>query len=339
MNWNIIGHQWAVDLLTAHIQGDSLRHAYLFTGPTSIGKRTLALRFTQALTCPNPNSDGAPCLTCHTCRRIEKMEHPDLFPVRSQKNSLVIKVDQIREVIHNLSLSAYEAPYRVALFLNFEEAHDAAANALLKTLEEPPPQAVLMITAESSDSLLETIVSRCEEIRLRPVPIDSIQEGLQTHYQITPSQAEFLAHVSGGRPGYALQLHQNPQVESQREKWLDDHDQLLHASRVQRFAYAKKISDDSDSLQDMIKIWTSLWRDIMLTAAHSQAPLHNVDRKREIDAIAARIDPKRAREIIADLERAQTLINHYANTQLTAEVLLLDLPKLESHDQGGKENL
>lgn len=328
MNWNMIGHQWAVDLLTAHIQGDSLRHAYLFTGPTSIGKRTLALRFTQALTCPNPDSEGSPCFTCHTCQRIERMEHPDLFPVQSQKNSPVIKVDQIREVIHDLSLSAYEAPYRIALFLNFEEAHDAASNALLKTLEEPPPKAVLMITAESSDSLLETIVSRCEEIRLRPVPTDSIQEGLQTQHEIPPSRAAFLAHVSGGRPGYALKLHQNPQLEIQREQWLNDHDQLLHASRVERFAYAKKISDDSDSLQDMINIWTSLWRDIMLTAAHSQSPLHNIDRKKEIDAIAARVDHEQAREVIASLERAQYLINKYANTQLTAEVLMLDLPRL-----------
>ncbi len=324
----MIGHDWAVHLLAAHIKEDSVRHAYLFTGPKSIGKRTLALRFTQALNCPNAESDGSPCLTCHTCQRIENMEHPDLFPVRSEEDSLVIKVDQIREVIHDLSLSAYEAPCRVALFLNFEEANDAASNALLKTLEEPPRNVVMILTAESTESLLETIVSRCEEIRLRPVPLDSIQGGLQTHYQMSPSRANLLAHISGGRPGYALQLNENPQLESQRRQWLDDHDQLLRANRVERFAYVKKYRGDSESLQQMIKIWTSLWRDIMLAAAHSGAPPHNLDRKKEIDAIAARIEPKKAREIIASLERAHYLLNNYANTQLTAEVLMLDLPRL-----------
>jgi len=326
MDWNMIGHQWAVNLLNAHIKKDCIRHAYLFTGPKAIGRRTLALRFTQALTCPNVGKGSSPCLSCHTCQRIENMEHPDLFPVRSGEDSLVIKVDQIREVIHNLSLSPYEAPYRVALLMDFEEATEAASNALLKTLEEPPGNVIIIITAESADSLLETIVSRCEEIRLRPVPLHTIQEGLKTLYQIPPTRADLLAHIAGGRPGYALQLHENPEMESQRKQWLDDHTQLLQANRVERFTYVKNNKQDSDSLQQMIKVWTSIWRDILLTAAHSQTPLHNLDREKEIKEIAEKFQPEEAREIIASLEHAHYLLTKYANTQLTTEVLMLDLP-------------
>lgn len=331
MNWKLIGHQWAVNLLQGHIEKDSIRHAYLITGPRSIGRRTLALRFTQALNCPHTGERDAPCFTCHTCQRIEKMEHPDLFPVQSQEESLVIRVDQIREVIHDLSLSNYEAPYRVALFLNFEEANDAAANALLKTLEEPPPQVVLILTAESPDNLLDTIVSRCEEIHLRPVPVTEIQKGLEDQYQLPPERAGVLAHISGGRPGYALKLHHHPEMETQRQQWLDDHDRLLAASRVERFAYAKKISQDADSLQEMIRIWQSYWRDIMLGASHAQSPPHNIDRNHQIDIIAKSTTPSQAKDMLSNLATALSKIEKYGNTQLTAEVLMLDLPTIKEN--------
>lgn len=328
MDWKIIGHQWAVNLLQGHIEHDTVRHAYLITGPKAIGRRTLALRFTQALNCPNTGQTGSPCFSCHTCQRIMEMAHPDLFPITSGEDSLEIKVDQIREVIHSLSLSAYEAPYRVALLLNFEEANEAASNALLKTLEEPPQGVVIIITAESADSLLETIVSRCEEIRLRPIPIDVIQNGLQKQYQLSPTRAELLAHVSGGRPGYALQLQKNPALEERRQRWLDDHLQLLQANRVERFAYAKKIKEDPQSLQELLKVWISLWRDIMLLTSNSSSPIHNLDKKQAIENIADRVAPDQARKTIGSMERALTLIENYANTQLTAEIVMLDLPKI-----------
>jgi len=329
MDWEIIGHQWAVNLLAGHIKGDALRHAYLIIGPMSIGRRTLALRFIQALNCPQTSGDGAPCLSCHTCQRIEKMEHPDLFPVSAGEDSLDIKVDQIRDLIHNLSLSNYEAPYRVALLMDFDDANDAAANALLKTLEEPPPQVVLVLTAENADTLLETIVSRCEEIHLRPLPIPDIKEGLSRLYQLPPSRANLLAHLSGGRPGYAIQLHQRPQLFAQREQWLDDLTRLLGANRVQRFAYANKYRQDADSLRAIIRVWRSYWRDILHRTSGAETSIYNIDRREEIDSIARTVDPQGARSALASLDKALHHIESYANTQLTAEILLLDLPKIQ----------
>lgn len=328
MDWDMIGHQWAVQLLKGHIEQDTIRHAYLITGPRAVGRRTLALRFTQALNCPASSGDGVPCLRCHTCQRIQDMEHPDLFPVESGEDSLEIKVDQIRDLIHSLSLSAYEAPFRVALLLNFEEANPAASNALLKTLEEPPARVVLMLTAESADILLETIVSRCEEIQLRPVPLDTIKEGLAQHDELPPSKAELLAHISGGRPGYALRMHHDPSLEDRRRKWLSDHLRLLKANRVQRFAYAKEIKGNPDTLGDMLRTWISLWRDIMLITAHSNAPVHNLDLKDQALDIARRVNPETARRTIASMEQALTRLGNYANTQLTAEIVMLDLPDM-----------
>jgi DNA polymerase-3 subunit delta' len=161
------------------------------------------------------------------------MQHPDLSIVRAEQEGGTLKVDQIRDLQRSLSLAPYEARYRVAVLLRFEEAHASASNALLKTLEEPSP---LVLTAESAESLLPTIVSRCEVLRLRPLAAEALSQGLQSRWGLLPDQARLLAHLSGGRPGYAMRLHEHPELLQQRQAWLNDHRNLLSASRVARFA-------------------------------------------------------------------------------------------------------
>ncbi len=136
----MIGHQWAVNLLAEHVALRRERHAYLFTGPNGVGRKTLALRFSQALNCPTPPVPGQPCLNCSTCERMGTLQHPDLAVVEAVHEGEVLRIDQVRELQHNLSLAPYEARYRIALILRFEEANNSTANAMLKTLEEPPPR-------------------------------------------------------------------------------------------------------------------------------------------------------------------------------------------------------
>ncbi len=138
MDWGILGHDWAVELLQGHITQGLTRQAYLITGPRGVGRRTLALRFAQALNCTQPIALGIPCRKCRACTQIERMLHPDLAVVQAEQVGGSLKVDQIRELQRSLSLAPYEARYRIAVLLRFEEANPNAANALLKTLEEPP---------------------------------------------------------------------------------------------------------------------------------------------------------------------------------------------------------
>jgi DNA polymerase-3 subunit delta' len=329
MNWDIIGHQWAAQLLRGHIIHDTLRHAYLITGPEGVGRRTLAVRFTQALNCPSPKAQGTPCGTCHTCQRIERMQHPDLLIVESEEESQTLKVDQVRDMMSTLSLSPYEAPFKVAFLLNFEEASQHAANALLKTLEEPPEQVILILTAEHSDLLLETIVSRCEEVHLRPVPLLELQHWLENRWDLPPETAQLLAHISGGRPGSALYLHRHPDVQAEREQQFEEHDRLLSASRVERFSYVKTFKKDREGLQALLQTWTSLWRDVLHQSLGSETPLINLDRESTITRIAQNIDPQTAQHFLRCLQKADRLLLKNANVLLTAEVVLLDLPHLD----------
>ena len=130
MSWDILGHEWAVKLLQGHVARSEVRHAYLFTGPQGVGRRTLALRLAQALNCQQPSAPGVPCLHCRTCQQIARMEHPDLAIVAAEQTGGTLRVDQLRELQPSLSLAHYYARFRVAILLRFEEATPSAANAL-----------------------------------------------------------------------------------------------------------------------------------------------------------------------------------------------------------------
>jgi len=326
-NWDLIGHEWAVDMLKKHVAHEAIRHAYLFCGPPGLGRRTLALRLAQALNCTAPLEPGLPCGICRDCKQIESMRHPDMNVIQAESEGGTLKVDQIREVQHSLILKPYQSKYRVALFLRFQEANDNAANALLKTLEEAPAHAVLILTADNPEQLLPTIVSRCEILRLRPLSIDTIEEDLIKH-GVEHEGARLLAHISGGRPGYARRLADDDSLLEKREERLNDLQTLLPAPRVEKFSYADKLSKDKDAMRQTIMIWLSYWRDVMLRAAAAQTPLVNVDRNMEIESIAARMDLSSARRVVSEHESALEKMDRNVNAKLLAEVLLLDLPKV-----------
>ncbi|CAG0952204.1 DNA polymerase III subunit delta' [Anaerolineales bacterium] len=332
-NWNMLGHEWAVDMLHQHAARGDVRHAYLFCGPPGLGRRTLALRLAQALNCTKPIAAGMPCGTCRDCKQIEAMQHPDMNVIQAvdgdglPKEGGTLRVDQVREVQRALSLKPYQAKYRVALFLRFQEANDNAANALLKTLEEAPAHAILLLTADTPEQLLPTIVSRCEILRLRPLPVGAIESDLIGR-GLDEERARLLAHISGGRPGYARRLMDDATVLEKREERLNDLQTLLPAPRVEKFSYADKLSRDKDSMRQAILIWLSYWRDVLLRVAQAETPLVNVDRNMEIEFLAGRLDLSSARRVVSDLESALEKMDKNVNSRLLAEVLLLDLPHL-----------
>lgn len=326
----MIGHGWAVDLLAEHVTHGRERHAYLITGPQGVGRRTLALRFAQSLNCTKPPAPGKPCWKCPSCKRIELMQHPDLTMVEAEREGEVLKIDQVREIQHSLSLAPYEARYRVALILRFEEAHSAAANALLKTLEEPPPQVVVILTAKSAESLLPTIVSRCEVLRLRPLSVEETAIGLETIKGVPKESAEKLAHLSGGRPGYALRLFENPALLEQRQAWLDELVRLLSCSRRERFgfSYLHSKPEDKEELRNLLQVWLTFWRDALIYAAGISDPVTNLDFSPHLKKLADQIGLSGAQIYVKSIETTMDRLDHNVNSRLALDVLLMDFPKI-----------
>ena len=328
MQWNLLGHEWAVDFLSGQIARGNLHHAYLFTGPTGVGRRTLALRFAQAINCQDPPTPGQFCGACRACRGIAAQAHPDLVVVAAETVGGTLKIDQVRELGRFLSLAPYEAGRRIALLLRFEEAQRHAANALLKTLEEPSDRVVLMLTAESPDLLPETILSRCQLIRLRPLPVRAFAERIGPTWGIPASEAELLAHLSGGRPGIARLLNKDPESLERRSEVLDRHVSLIPKTRRARFDFVGEAYRDRDMLRGSLELWAAYWRDVMILAAETTAPLTNPDREAELRTIAGQVSVETARRAVRSIEQTRDRIERNANTRLVLETLMLDLPRL-----------
>ncbi|RME71640.1 MAG: DNA polymerase III subunit delta' [Chloroflexi bacterium] len=319
----VIGHDWAVDLLARQIETGQVPHALLITGPAHVGKSTLGRYFAQRLNCTGPQK---PCGQCRSCLKVVSGNHPDVR-IFDQPDE-AIKIEQIRDLQRDLSLSAVESPYRVALLCGFERATTSAANALLKTLEEPPPQVVLVLTAISPNLLLPTIVSRCQVLSLRPIPPAVVAEALQTRWQASAEQADLLAQLSAGRLGWAVQALADPSILEQRTQALESLLDLLHQSRANRLAFAQTASRNPRQVQELLALWLSIWRDILLLKSGSRTRPVNLDWQEQLRPVAGAVSLVQAGEVVKTVRSALKNLDYNVNSRLNLEVVLLKLPRL-----------
>lgn len=322
-NWPVLGHEWAVLSLDRAVADDRPAHAYLISGTPQIGKTTLARSLALALNCRSIHS-ARPCGQCRSCQLINAGKHPDVQLI--EPDGARVKIDQVRALQHDLSLRPVEGRYRVAIFDQFEVATTEAQNALLKTLEEPPDYVVLIVLASDPELLLPTIVSRCQQVPLRPLTIAQVREALIKQWCVEPNQANLLAHLSGGRLGWAVTAASDASIMSERAKYLEDLQGLLTADRVARFAYAENLTKKSDHARHAIDLWRTWWRDVLLAGSGSSAELINIDRSAEIQALAQRVDLSQAKSAADACGRALWQLDRNVTARLVVEVLLLDFP-------------
>jgi len=325
--WNVLGHDWAVSSLQRAVVSDDVSHAYLFTGPPGVGKMTLARNLAAALVCEREDASERPCGDCRACHLVASGNHPDLHTIASEHVGANLKIDQVRELAHRLTLTPVEGRRQVAVLRRFEEATPSAANALLKTLEEPPAGVVLIVLAREADLLLPTIVSRCQHVSLRPLPVTTVERALVEHWNAPAHQAQLLAHLSSGRLGWAVRTLQDEKALGQRTARLDDLDRLLRASIIKRFEYAEELARDPVATQETLDLWIGWWRDVLLVASGADAPLTNVDRLADLRDHAHRFDVATIAAVISALRATLEKLQLNANKRLALEVLMLDLPR------------
>ncbi len=319
--WQVVGHKWAVDLLNRALASGRVGHAYLLTGPPQIGKKSLALNFAQALNCLD---EERPCGQCLACRKIAHGSHPDVQLIEGEGGSL--KIDQMRTLQHEAALSPLEGRWKVYIIRQMEQATAEAANCLLKTLEEPPAHVILLLTASQADALLPTIVSRCQVLNLRPLANETVQRALQERWGVDAERARLLARLSGGRLGWAVAASQNDTILARREKHLDEMMELLSQGQVERLGYAQQLSRNPEAAPELLHLWLSWWRDLLLAASDSSAGIINIDREDALRAQAQRYSLGQVRDFVEALRAAAWRLEHNANTRLTLEVLTLSLP-------------
>jgi len=331
--WQVVGHDWALQVLDTSIKNDKVSHAYLFAGSPSLGKTTIALNLAQALNCQR---ESRPCQECASCRKIREGVHPDIRMVDLHYQALLrdeedaeqkeLRVDTMRHVSEQASLKPFEGQWKVFIIPQAEMMNVQAANSLLKTLEEPPAQVVLILTTTDTRLLLPTVVSRCQVFGLRLVPPELIGHELERRQGLEPSSATLLARMSVGRIGWAISAAEDESKLQQRQADVQELIALSRMGRLDRLDYAHRLTRDSGRIKDVLKLWLSLWRDLLLIRGGSAEAVSNVDIAQSLQQDAQRYELSDIAAFIRSILATQDRLESSVDTRLALEVLLLDLP-------------
>ena len=327
-NWSIIGHKHAVQQLQLAVKRDNVPHALLITGPASVGKRTLALKLAQAMHCTAERREQRPCNQCSACQRLNSGNHPDLRLLAPEEGKRGVKIGPIRELSNFLALTPAESRYKIGIITTFEHIVPQAANALLKTLEEPPSYAHLILLATDAELLLPTIVSRSRQLPLRPLSRLEIAEGLMAQKGIPTEEAQRLARLSGGRVGWAIQALQKPEFLQRQLKALELLFKVLHSELPTRFDIAKELAEDDALVKETLNYWQTGWRDVLLLQTENGAQITHLEYQAELEKLAKNGSLSTTTQVLHRLSSAQDDLLHNANTKLLIEALFLNLPQL-----------
>jgi DNA polymerase III subunit delta' len=327
---HIIGHERAIRLITSMFNAGRLPHALLLTGPEGVGKGALALAVAQAANCLGP-SPGAPCGPCSACAKVERGVHPDVSVIEPEGRLKLIKIDTIRKLRQQIAYRPYEGRTKVYIV---REAHrmqaqgDASANALLKTLEEPPPSSLLILTAPRETDLLPTIVSRCLRINLAPLSREAVELWLAEHRGITGPQGRLLASMAEGCLGRVIDA--TPQDLWEKRGEVLDRLSGLDMNRLgPSLDWAAELVAAEESWPMIIKLIRFWYRDLMILAAGGESRhLINEDLLDRLQAAAANQRPSVFIDALGHLDRAEYALNRLVRPELVFENLVLTLAGL-----------
>ncbi len=330
--WPIIGHAWAVDFLSQAIAKGRARHAYLIHGAAGLGKRRLALSFAMAQNCVDSNA--RPCHRCRHCQFILTGIHPDLFVAQTRGINQIIPIEEIRRLSAFLALLPFEMRQRVAILPDFERAEASAQDALLKTLEEPPAHALLLLLAREISEIHPTVLSRCQRVSLRPMPTKELAEQLCSGWDVTPKQANLLAQISGGRPGWAIRALTEPSLLERREAALATLEKCLRQTYAERFVLAEQLAKETQDLKnkdlliETLRYWLSYWRDLYLLARDPEWPIIHSDRREFLLQCAQKASQRQLLRAIRATHRLGSRLRYNLNLRLALEAMLLEYPRL-----------
>lgn len=319
----VFGHTGAIQRLTQAAGTNNLPQSLLITGTSQLGKATLARALAMTLNCTH---EDKPCQRCSSCRKLASGNHPDIMIFDASAETL--KIEQIRDLQHDLSLRPHESLYKIAILCDFERATPSAANALLKTLEEPVSHIILILTAKNTTLLLPTIVSRCQIVPLMPLPDQIIAEILQTNYGATATEANLLSRLAAGRPGWAINMLKNPDLISQRSQYLSELGQLLTQNHARRFAYAQSLLNQNIVLIDVLNLWLAWWRDILLVSYGLIDQVVNVDVQDNLNWFAQTLSGPQIIDALQQTYKTIKNLDYQVNPRLNLEVLLLNFPNI-----------
>ncbi|HUN55669.1 MAG TPA: DNA polymerase III subunit delta' [Smithella sp.] len=320
---DIYGHEKKIEIIQRTLAKNRTGHAYLFSGISAVGKRTLALEFIKALNCEKVNSLYDSCSECISCRKIQHESHPDIFTVKA--DGQFIRIDSIREIQRRVKCKPLEARMRAFIIDDADKMNDQAANALLKMLEEPSPSNILILVTARPYSLLPTIISRCQHMRFNPLNSEAVAKFLIDQTGMDNQRALLLAALSGGSIGNAMELN--------KEDIVAYRDELLRLLSMTRpndpfslINFASYLAQGKKEIRQGLNILNTFFRDALIfKEIKKNEMLINQDNSSFVAACAARLSGEQILQNIAQIEKAGQILDQNVNKSLTLETMAFKL--------------
>ena len=320
----IVGHEQIKEHMQAAIRDKKPFHAYLFQGEEGVGKEALARTFAAGLQCQSESADK-PCKECVSCRQMESGNQPDVIWVTREKASL--GVDEIREQLCNtMDIKPFSSPYKIYLVPEAEKMTEAAQNALLKTIEEPPEYGIVILMTSNISALLPTIQSRCLTMEFRPLSTAVVESYVKEHCQVPDYQARASAAFAQGNLGKAMRY-------AKSEDFIERKDHIIsllrHVEQMdlsEMLAVIKDLGTRKDEVRDDIDLMVLWYRDVLLFKATKDInQLLFQDEASYISREASHRSYEKIEEILQAFEKAKVRLRANVNFDITMELMLLTL--------------
>lgn len=346
MTWNdVVGLTQLTDNLQNAIKHNKISHAYLIQGEKLSGKRMIADIFARALQCeagkassehqetlfemPSEATGPRPCNQCRSCKQAINGNHPDIIYVTHEKPN-VISVDNIRQQVNgDIDIKPYSGDYKIYIIDEAEKMNVQAQNALLKTLEEPPSYAVILLLATRAEAMLQTILSRCVVLNTKPVPNDLIKNYLMQKVEIPDYRASICASFARGNVGRAIELASNEVFDHMKSSVLGLLKHITELETNQIAAEVKKITEEKFDTNDYLDLCFIWYRDVLLYKAcggfGSSCPVIFKEELTALESAAKYYHYEAIERIIHAIDRARSRIAANVNFDLTMELMFLDM--------------
>lgn len=323
---DIIGQNHIKEHLKSTVSSGKVSHAYLITGEIAQGKEFIANIFAQALLCENPVNGVEPCGNCHSCIQAITKNHPDIITVTHEKSNTISVDDIRRQIVGDIVIKPYESKYKIYIMNQAEKMNVQAQNALLKTLEEPPEYAVILLLTTSKAAMLPTVLSRCVQLDMRPVEDKVVRKYLMSELKIPDYQADICVAFARGNIGKAKSLAMSEEFENIKEeairvlkdiKTMEVSDMLTTVKNLQEYKM------NTNDFLDIMMIW---YRDVLMYKATRDADsIVFKDEGAQIRKCASESAYEGIEEILKAIETAKVRLKANVNFDTTMELLLLTI--------------
>ena len=319
--WPIVGHERIITALRNFIQRDKIPHAFLFLGPENLGKATVALYFMKSIQC---QEKIRPCGKCVSCLQIVQNLHPDTFLLQKKER---IGIEEIRKLIKKLTLRPFISKYKICLINNANYLTREATNALLKTLEEPKGQTIIILIS-SEERLPSTLISRCIIYKFLSVSLTKIINFLGS---ITPkAEKNFLKQAalqSYGRPGLAVRYVKEPIKVKEKQQIISDLKKIIQdeTSDFSKLNFVSSLPKNKRELKNILNIWSEWYRNLILAKLNHYKLISDVLEREDLIKLSKRFSFNYIKNSISKINNTQTLLSQDINIKLLLENLVLDL--------------